>query len=147
MVWHLSLRWRRAVDRAVEPLGLTHAQYIVLATLQGMLSSGAPPTQRQVAVSTGLQPIYVSKLLRTLEAEGFVSSERDGTDGRALRTSMTRRGTQVIGEAIRIVRELDQQLTASLGDHGAELATFRASLIALLSDRTTTVDDESTPGG
>ena len=36
LVWRLSMKWRAAVDRALAPLGLTHAQYVLLASLYGM---------------------------------------------------------------------------------------------------------------
>ncbi|GHI03432.1 hypothetical protein Scel_17530 [Streptomyces cellostaticus] len=36
LVWRLSMKWRVAVDRAVAPLGLTHAQYSLVASLYGM---------------------------------------------------------------------------------------------------------------
>lgn len=41
LVWHLGLRWRAGVDRAIAHLGgLTHAQYSVLASLHGLVSAG-----------------------------------------------------------------------------------------------------------
>ena len=72
LVWRLSMKWRAAVDRAVAPLGLTHAQYSVLASLYGMNRRGVFPSQRQLAEHTGLEPIYVSKLARTLERAGLL---------------------------------------------------------------------------
>jgi transcriptional regulator with XRE-family HTH domain len=43
------MKWRVAVDRAVGPLGLTHAQYSLLASLYGMTRDGQQPSQRQLA--------------------------------------------------------------------------------------------------
>lgn len=64
LVWRLSMKWRVAVDRAVAPLGLTHAQYSLVASLYGMHRTGLRPSQRQLADHTGLEPLYVSKLAR-----------------------------------------------------------------------------------
>ena len=72
LVWLLAMRWRAAVDRAVAPLGLTHAQYSTLASLSAMTADGARPSQRQLAAYTALDPIYVSKLVRALERNGLV---------------------------------------------------------------------------
>lgn len=36
LVWRLANKWRVAVDRAMAPLGLTHAQYSLVASLHGM---------------------------------------------------------------------------------------------------------------
>ncbi|MGW2118457.1 MarR family winged helix-turn-helix transcriptional regulator, partial [Streptomyces zhihengii] len=70
LVWRLSMKWRVAVDRALAPLGLTHAQYSVVATLRGLDRSGIRPSQRELADHTGLEALYVSKLARSLEAAG-----------------------------------------------------------------------------
>ena len=35
LIWHVSLKWRVAMDRALAPHGLTNAQYGVLASLHG----------------------------------------------------------------------------------------------------------------
>jgi MarR family transcriptional regulator, organic hydroperoxide resistance regulator len=48
LIWRLSMRWRAAMDRALAPLGLTQAQYAVLAPLYGVSLDGAPPSQREV---------------------------------------------------------------------------------------------------
>ena len=43
LVWHLSTKWRVAVDRALNGLGLTHAHYLVLGSLAEFSRSGASP--------------------------------------------------------------------------------------------------------
>ena len=68
------MKWRVAVDRALAPLGLTHAQYSLLGSLLSMERSGVRPSQRQLADYTGLEPLYVSKLARALEAAGLLSA-------------------------------------------------------------------------
>jgi DNA-binding MarR family transcriptional regulator len=115
LVWRLSMRWRSAIDRAIAPLGLTHAQYAVLAPLLGMDRAGRRPTQRQLADFTGLEPLYVSKLARSLEAAGLVERAGDPHDTRAVRLALTDRGRAVATEATGAVRRLQEQLTAPLG--------------------------------
>ena len=119
LVWRLSMRWRAAVDRTIAPLGLTHAQYSVLAPLLGMERAGRRPSQRQLADATGLEPLYVSKLARSLEAAGLVERTGDPKDTRAVQLGLTDRGRSVITEATRLVRALHEELTAALGgpDH------------------------------
>ncbi|MGW1717304.1 MarR family winged helix-turn-helix transcriptional regulator, partial [Streptomyces sp. NPDC002156] len=83
LVWRLSTKWRVAVDRAVAPLGLTHAQYSLVASLYGMRRAGLRPSQRRLADHTGLEPLYVSKLARALETAGLLERARDPQDPRA----------------------------------------------------------------
>jgi MarR family transcriptional regulator, organic hydroperoxide resistance regulator len=115
LVWRLSTKWRAAVDRAVAPLGLTHAQYSVLASLLGMVRAGEKPSQRRLADHTGLEPIYISKLARALEAAGLVERAVDPADTRAVQLMLTDRGVDVAGRAILVVRDLQEQLMAPLG--------------------------------
>lgn len=77
LVWRLSMKWRTAVDRAMAPLGLTHAQYSLVASLYGMQRAGERPSQRRLADHVGLEPLYVSKLARSLESAGLLERTRD----------------------------------------------------------------------
>src|SRR5215510_10066551 len=107
LVWRLSMKWRVLVDRALAPLGLTHAQYSLLANLYG---SPERPSQRGLADRTGLEALYVSKLARALEAAGLIDREPDPADTRAVRLALTERGRAVTAEAVGIVRGLQERL-------------------------------------
>lgn len=115
LVWRLSMKWRVAVDRAVGPLGLTHAQYSLVASLYGMQRGGERPSQRRLADVTGLEPLYVSKLARALEASGLIERTRDPKDPRAVQLTLTEQGGEVTGRAIKVVAKLLQQLLEPLG--------------------------------
>jgi MarR family transcriptional regulator, organic hydroperoxide resistance regulator len=146
LVWHVTLRWRAAVDRAVAPLGLTHAQYSALASLRALTTAGERPSQRRLATYTGLGPIYISKLIRTLEAAGLVARAPDPDDARAVLLSLTAHGIEVIDRAVPIVRALNDTLLEPLGGPAsAQTAELRATLLTLL--RTAPEPDETHPPG
>ncbi|MFE1907037.1 MarR family winged helix-turn-helix transcriptional regulator [Streptomyces gardneri] len=133
LVWRLSMKWRVAVDRAVAPLGLTHAQYALVASLYGMARSGLRPSQRRLADHTGLEPLYVSKLARALEAAGLVARTRDPGDPRAVQLSLTEEGSEVTRRAIRVVQGLLDQLLEPLGGQdGPRAQEFTRELATLL---------------
>ena len=115
LVWRLSMRWRSAIDRAITPLGLTHAQYAVVVPLLGMQRTGRRPSQRQLADFTGLEPLYISKLARALERAGLVERTADPDDSRAVLLALTDRGREVATQAVERVRGLQDELTAPLG--------------------------------
>ena len=134
LVWRLATKWRVAVDRAVAPLGLTHAQYALLSSLYGMQESGLRPSQRMLADHTGLEPLYVSKLARTLEAAGLLARDPDPADTRAVQLSLTDPGRAVTTQAIAIVRQLVGQLIAPLGGlASSRTRAFVRELTILLS--------------
>ncbi|MFE6488082.1 MarR family winged helix-turn-helix transcriptional regulator [Streptomyces sp. NPDC057757] len=133
LVWRLSTKWRVAVDRAVEPLGLTHAQYSLVASLYGMHRDGRRPSQRALADHTGLEPLYVSKLARALETAGLLDRTRDPADPRAVQLSLTEEGLEVARRAIKVVRGLLDQLLEPLGGlDGERTKAFRRELVTLL---------------
>ncbi|MCX4736245.1 MarR family winged helix-turn-helix transcriptional regulator [Streptomyces sp. NBC_01363] len=133
LVWRLSMKWRVAVDRAVGPLGLTHAQYSLLGSLLGMQQSGLRPSQRRLADHTGLEPLYVSKLARALESAGLVERTTDPDDTRAVQLSLTEEGRTVALRAVDVVRELLEQQLAPLGGlDGADTEAFVRTVTALL---------------
>ncbi|MEV2213810.1 MarR family transcriptional regulator [Streptomyces sp. NPDC050997] len=115
LVWRLANKWRTAVDQALAPLNLTHAQYVLLASLSGMERSGRQPSQRELADHTGLEALYVSKLARSLEAAGLVGRTRDTEDTRVVRLALTGEGRVAVRPAIDAVQVLLDQLLTPLG--------------------------------
>jgi DNA-binding MarR family transcriptional regulator len=115
LLWRVTTKWRTAVDRAVAPLGLTHAQYSLLASLYGHSRTGAQPSQRELADYTGLEPIYVSKLARALQQAGLLTRTQHPADPRAVQLRLTERGVDVALRAIGVVRALHEELTAPIG--------------------------------
>jgi DNA-binding MarR family transcriptional regulator len=133
LVWRLSMKWRVAVDRAVAPLGLTHAQYSLVASLYGMQRGGERPSQRRLADQTGLEPLYVSKLARSLESAGLLERARDPRDPRAVQLALTEEGRERTRQAIEVVQGLLEQLLAPLGGlDSARTREFRRELTTLL---------------
>lgn len=120
LVWRLSNKWRVAVDRALAPLGLTHAQYVFLSSLFGMTREGQLPSQRELADWTGLEALYVSKLARGLDADGLIQRTRDTVDTRTVRLTLTDRGREVVEPAIAQVAALLDRLLAPLDDERAQ---------------------------
>ncbi|XUL86253.1 MarR family winged helix-turn-helix transcriptional regulator [Streptomyces galilaeus] len=134
LVWRLSMKWRVAVDRAVAPLGLTHAQYSLVASLYGMQRSGLRPSQRHLADRTGLEALYVSKLARALESAGLVERARDPRDPRAVQLALTDEGREVTRQAIKVVHGLLQQLLEPLGGLDSERTRAFGRDLAILLD-------------
>lgn len=132
-MWRLATKWRVAVDRALGPLDLTHAQYVLLAALHGLGQAGREPSQRELADETGLEALYVSKLARTLEAKGLLARRRDPHDTRAVRLTLTGHGQESVRSAMRVVQELLERLLAPFGGRdSARTAALVRELAELL---------------
>jgi DNA-binding MarR family transcriptional regulator len=114
----------------LEPLGLTHPQYLVMLALW----ERSPRTVRALADALHLEPATLTPLLKRLEAAGLVTRERNRANERELAVGLTdqgralrRRAEQVPG---RIVERLGMPVEAleEIRDRLTELlaATRRA---------------------
>ncbi len=144
LMWRLTMKWQAAVDRTVSPLGLTHAQYSLLASLRGLTSGGAKPSQRELADHIGLDPIFVSKLIGALEQHGLVERSRHPLDSRAMELALTEQGVRVIDEAIVKVLALQDQLTEPLGGLDSKTTKqFTSTMQRLLAARSPDLPPET----
>src|SRR4051794_32183883 len=131
LIWHLSTKWRVAVDRALRGLGLTHAHYLVLGSLHEFSKSGAHPSQRGLADFAALEVMYVSKLVRGLERSGLLRRADHPDDTRAFQLELTARGADLVVQAAGVMRQLHDQLLKSIGGrtgkrHDALMRTLEA---------------------
>ena len=115
LVWHLSTKWRVAVDRALHRFGLTHAHDRVLGSLAEFSRGGAKPSQRELADFAGLEVLHVSKLVRALELSGLLRRADHPDDPRAFQLELTARGADLVGQAAAVMRELFDQLLTPIG--------------------------------
>jgi MarR family transcriptional regulator, organic hydroperoxide resistance regulator len=82
----------------LEPLGLTHPQYLVMLALW----EHAPRTAREIAAALRLEPATLTPLLRRLEDAGYVRRARSETDERALAVTLTTAGQALRHRAERV---------------------------------------------
>jgi len=68
LLWHVTLRWQRDMAAALAPLGLTHVQFVLLASAWWLNSRDQHPNQLTVARHAGTDVKMTSQVLRTLEA-------------------------------------------------------------------------------
>lgn len=86
----------------LEPLGITHPQYLVLLALWQDDAAGATTTVSALAERLHLDPGTLSPLLKRLEALGYVARTRSAEDGRQVRVTLTDAGRARREDAERI---------------------------------------------
>jgi DNA-binding MarR family transcriptional regulator len=135
LIWHLSIKWRVAVDRALRRLGLTHAHYLLLASLHEFSRSGSQPSQRELADYAGLEVVYVSKLVRALEQSGLLRRTDHPGDPRAFQLELSPRGAEQVVRAAAVMRELYYRLLRPIGGRtGKRHAAFMQTLETLFDE-------------
>jgi DNA-binding MarR family transcriptional regulator len=108
LLWHVTLRWQRAVTAALAPLELTHVQFVLLACTWWLTEQGHTPNQLELADQAGTDVKMTSQVLRTLENKGFLERKADPTDARAKTVQPTRRGIDLAQQAIAAVEQVDE---------------------------------------
>lgn len=109
LLWHLTLRWQRAIAAALAPLGLTHVQFVLLACTYLLTTQGHEPNQIAVAAQAGTDVKMTSQVLRRLEQRGLIERRTDERDTRAKVLSVTRRGRALAMKAIERVESADDE--------------------------------------
>jgi len=108
----------------LEPMGLTHPQYLVMLALW----EEAPLRVTELARRISLEPATLSPLLKRLEAGGLVTRARDPHDDRALAISLTPEGRRLRSRA----EAIPPAIMARLGMGLDELSALRDGLTRLI---------------
>jgi DNA-binding MarR family transcriptional regulator len=109
----------------LEPMGLTHPQYLVMLALWGQ----SPLAVKELIDMLQLDGPTLSPMLKRLEAGGLVTRTRDPRDERQLRVDLTDSGRALRQQALNVPPTVVAKLGMSLG----ELEELRGGLEILNS--------------
>ncbi|WP_345762253.1 MarR family winged helix-turn-helix transcriptional regulator [Diaminobutyricibacter sp. McL0608] len=104
----------------LEPLGLTHPQYLVMLALWDR----SPRSVKDLGETLQLEPATLSPLLKRLEAIGYVRRRRSEADERMLELTLTDAGVALRSRA----ETIPPRIVERLGMRLDELERLRASL-------------------
>lgn len=108
----------------LEPLGLTHPQYLVMLALW----ERSPRSLGDLAAALYLEPATLSPLLKRLESAGHITRSRSSADERALAIELTPEGQALRERAL----EVPGTIVSRLGVPVEQLERVRDELTALL---------------
>lgn len=109
----------------LEPMGLTHPQYLVMLALWGH----EPLSVKDLSGLIALDPGTLSPLLKRLESAGLVTRERDRRDERNLAVSLTAKGRALRAQA----EQVPPAIVERLGLPMAELQELHAALTTVIA--------------
>jgi DNA-binding MarR family transcriptional regulator len=113
---------RRAFDRKAAEVGVTRAQWRVLAHL------GRGPGQRQVELAERMEiePITLCRMIDRLEESGLVERQRDPADRRAWRLFLTSKAEPLVERLHALAADLGSEAFAGLDQ--STMDALRAAL-------------------
>ncbi len=115
----------------LEPMGLTHPQYLVMLALWGE----EPLSVTELSRRLELDPATLSRLLRRLEAADLVRRDRNPADERSLAVALTSRGRDLRTQALEVPGTILQRLEMDL-DELMELRDRLTEVIAAAKSAT-----------
>jgi len=127
---------RAEVDRRMEPLGLTQAQWIPVLRL----ASGEAQTAADLARSTMQTPGAMTRLVDRLVEKGIIERERSTDDRRVVRLRLTEEGMRAAVQVPDIVKSVNHAALSPLAPD--ELAQFQSYLRRIYEAMPQTLNSE-----
>jgi len=128
---HLTMLWQRKQKKALDPLDLTHTQFVLLASLSWLSRENNVVTQVDIANQSNADRMMVSKVLRTLEEKKIITRQEHQTDTRAKTIQLTNAGRETLQKAIIKVENTDKDFFEAIE---TSLSSFNANMLKLIDD-------------
>lgn len=132
LLWQVTNLWQREIKKALEPYGLTHSQFVLMANIHWLTLHKQEVTQVVLSNHTKIDPMTTSTVLRTLQTKGLIKRQEHETDTRAKTVGLTEIGLKNIKQAIKTVEQFDRQFFGSLDN---ETKDFNNKLTTLLDNK------------
>jgi DNA-binding MarR family transcriptional regulator len=110
LLWQLTNQWQQQQRKILNPLGLTHSQFVAMAGilwLSNIYENGA--SQAQVAEFTHIDKMMMSDLVKALLQKNLIERHRQANDKRAYSLTLTSKGHTLTLKAIPLVERVDAQ--------------------------------------
>jgi MarR family transcriptional regulator, organic hydroperoxide resistance regulator len=130
LLWQVTALWQRAIKKALEPFGITHSQFVLLASIHWLTLHKQEVTQIGLSSHTKIDPMTTSTVLRTLQQKGLLQRQEHATDTRAKTVVLTDAGKKLVKKAVVAVEKFDHDFFAELG---TDLPGFNRNLGSLLA--------------
>ncbi|XZF13116.1 MarR family winged helix-turn-helix transcriptional regulator [Chitinophagaceae bacterium MMS25-I14] len=130
LLWQVTNLWQREIKKALEPYGITHSQFVLMASIHWLTLQKQEITQVVLSAHTKIDVMTTSTVLRTLQQKGFVQRQEHTTDTRAKTVALTDAGKKIIKKAVVAVEQFDRDFFSLLGKKTID---FNRNLLTLLT--------------
>jgi len=130
LLWQVTNLWQREIRKALEQYGLTHSQFVLLASIHWLTIQQQEVTQIVLSNHTKIDPMTTSTVLKTLQKKGFIQRKEHATDTRAKTVELTLDGKEIVKKAVVTVEQFDKNFFSVLGENTSE---FNRKLLQLLN--------------
>lgn len=107
LLWQTTTIWEREFRKALEPHDISHAQFVIMATLFWFEANKYDVTQVLIVQWSKLDKMTVSKSLKRLAELGYVDRAEHETDTRAKSVALTDKGKELVRKLVPVVEGID----------------------------------------
>lgn len=129
LLGQVTMLWQRKLKKVLDPLDLTHTQFVLLAALGWLSKNNDSVTQVDIARQSNADRMMVSKVLRTLEEKDFITRQENEKDTRAKTIKLTTKGEKVLQKSIIAVENADLDFFATIE---TKLTSFNKNMLQLI---------------
>lgn len=108
--------WHRAIKTDLAEIGLTHPQFVVLASLGHLSQNDQEATQVVIAETSDIDVMTASTIIKNLEKKELIKRTPSVNDSRAKKVELTPDGLAIMQQALKIVEEIDLQFFGKLAE-------------------------------
>lgn len=109
LLWQVTNLWQREIKKALEQYGITHSQFVLMASIHWLTLHQQEVTQIVLSAHTKIDPMTTSTVLRTLQQKKFIQRQEHATDTRAKLVQLTEEGKIIIKKAVVTVETFDKE--------------------------------------
>ncbi|MBL0024522.1 MAG: MarR family transcriptional regulator [Saprospiraceae bacterium] len=114
LLWQVTNLWQREIKKALEQYGLTHSQFVLMASIHWLTIHNKEVTQILLSNHTKIDPMTTSTVLRTLQQKDLIQRQEHLTDTRAKTVGLTNEGKKIIKKAVLTVETFDIDFFSAL---------------------------------
>jgi DNA-binding MarR family transcriptional regulator len=129
LLWQLTNLWQHHIRSALAPLGITHVQFVLLASVAWLENAEVMVSQAILSRHAHTDIMMTSQVARTLEEKGLVTRTVHPTDTRARVVSLTAEGRRVAQQAMTVVETVDEQFFQQLAGQASTFVRLMQHLI------------------
>lgn len=109
LLWKITMIWQRQIKKILEPYHISHAQFVIMATLRWFSEHRQENTQMLIVNQTQLDKMTVSIALKKLARLGFVHRLEHEHDARAKNLLLTQKGKRMVDQLVPLVEGIDSK--------------------------------------
>lgn len=118
VMWQVSMLWQRKLKGGLDTLGITHAQFLLLAALDFLSNEKNIVSQQDLAKHCRIDKMMTSKILRTLQKKGMLSRKKNKMDTRSKSMILSEEGQELLKKAFKMIDQIDGDFLMPLGLNG-----------------------------